>query len=49
LAAQTKASAIPVLPEVGSISTVSGPIRFSRSAASTMARPIRSFTEPSGL
>ena len=49
LAAQTKASASPVLPEVGSISTVSGPIRPSFSAASIMARPMRSLTEPSGL
>ncbi len=40
---------MPVLPEVGSISTVPGPIRPSRSAASIMARPIRSLTEARGL
>jgi hypothetical protein len=49
LAAATKASAIPVLPEVGSTKTAPGLIRPSRSAASTMASPIRSLTEDSGL
>ena len=49
MAAQTKASAIPVLPEVGSTITVSGPIRPSRSAAAIIAAPMRSLTEASGL
>jgi hypothetical protein len=40
---------MPVLPLVGSTSVVSGPIRPSASSASIMARPMRSFTEPSGL
>ncbi len=41
---------MPVLPEVGSTSTVRpGRISPSRSAASSIAAPIRSFTEPSGL
>ena len=49
-AAATNASAMPVLPEVGSTSVDRpGAIRPARSASSTMARPIRSFTEPSGL
>ena len=46
--AQTKASAIPVLPLVGSITTVScepGLSLPSRSAAQIMAAPIRHFTE----
>ena len=49
LAAQTKASAIPVLPEVGSIRVVPGLMRPSRSAASIMEIPMRSLTEPKGL
>ncbi len=48
-AAATKAKAIPVLPLVGSISTVSGPIFPACSSASIMATPMRSFTEASGL
>ncbi len=41
---------MPVLPEVGSTSTErSGAISPSASARSTMARPMRSLTEPSGL
>jgi len=37
------------LPLVGSMMTVSGPMRPSRSAASTMAAAIRSFTLQSGF
>ena len=49
-AAQTIASAIPVLPEVGSTITVRpGSIRPSASAASIIATPIRSLIEPPGL
>jgi hypothetical protein len=48
-AAATKASAMPVLPEVGSISTVSGPILPEASSASIMATPMRSFTLAIGL
>ncbi len=49
-AAQTKASAMPVLPEVASTIVVRpGSIRPSASAASIMATPIRSFTLPAGL
>ncbi len=40
---------MPVLPLVGSTIVVSGPIRPSRSSASIMAAPMRSFTEESGL
>ena len=41
---------MPVLPEVGSTRVERpGAISPSRSAASTIARPMRSFTEPSGL
>jgi len=40
---------MPVLPEVGSTITVSGPIRPACSNASIMATPMRSLTEPSGL
>ncbi len=41
---------MPVLPEVGSTSTVRpGLMRPSRSAASIIAAPIRSLTEESGL
>ncbi len=41
---------MPVLPEVGSTSTERpGSISPAASAASTIARPIRSLTEPSGL
>ncbi len=44
------ASAIPVLPEVGSTITVRpGSIRPSASAASIIATPIRSLIEPPGL
>jgi len=49
LAAQTKARAIPVFPLVGSIIKVFLPIRPCRSAASIMARPIRSLTLPRGF
>jgi hypothetical protein len=50
LAAQQNASAIPVLPEVASTIVVRpGSIRPSASAASIMATPMRSFTEPPGL
>ena len=41
-AAHTMASAMPVLPLVGSTITVSGPIRSYSRAASIMATPIRS-------
>ena len=40
---------MPVLPEVGSTSTVAGRMRPARSAASIIARPMRSLTEESGL
>src|ERR1019366_1773834 len=40
---------MPVLPLVGSTSTVSGPIRPSRSAASIIDTPIRSLTLEAGL
>jgi hypothetical protein len=40
---------MPVLPEVGSTITEPGLIRPSRSAASSMAKQIRSLTEPPGL
>ncbi len=40
---------MPVLPEVGSISVVSGPIRPSRSSASIIETPMRSLTEAIGL
>ena len=40
---------MPVLPDVGSIRTVSGPIRPACSSASIMATPIRSLTEAIGL
>src|ERR1035438_5294619 len=49
LAAATKASAMPVLPEVGSMIVVWGVRMPSRSAAAIMALPMRSFTLPSGL
>ena len=49
LAAQTKARAIPVLPEVGSTSTVPGLIRPAVSAAAIIETPIRSLTESNGL
>src|SRR4051794_14376159 len=49
-AAQTIASAIPVLPLVGSTTTARpGLISPSSSAASIIATPIRSLTEPPGL
>jgi hypothetical protein len=40
---------MPVFPEVGSMMTVSGSIRPSASAASIMARAMRSFTQLRGL
>ena len=40
---------IPVLPDVGSMSTVSSSMSPAASAASIMARAARSFTEPVGL
>jgi hypothetical protein len=40
---------MPVLPEVGSTSTVPGLIRPARSAASIIATPMRSLTELMGL
>jgi len=40
---------MPVLPEVGSTSTVSGLTRPARSMSSIMATPMRSFTLPAGL
>ena len=43
------ASAMPVLPLVGSMMTVSGPISPARSAASIMATPMRSLTLCAGL
>ena len=49
LAAQTNARAMPVLPDVGSTRTAPGPMRPSASAASIMARPMRSLTEARGL
>ena len=48
-AAQTIASAMPVLPLVGSTITVSGPINPASWAASIIATPIRSLTLPAGL
>ena len=48
-AAHTIASAMPVLPLVGSTITVSGPISPASWAASIIATPIRSFTEWAGL
>ena len=49
MAAQTKASPIPVLPEVGSTTTVPLSSLPSFSSASIIARPMRSLTEESGL
>src|SRR3954447_21852011 len=50
LAADTKASAIPVLPLVASTMVVRpGSIRPSASAASIIATPMRSLTDPPGL
>ena len=43
------ARAMPVLPEVGSTMVAPGFRRPSASAASIMARPMRSFTLPAGL
>ena len=40
---------MPVLPEVGSISTVCGPIAPAASIASIIDTPMRSFTLPAGL
>ena len=48
-AAQTMASAMPVLPLVGSTTTVSGPMSPASSAASIIATPMRSLTECAGL
>ena len=48
-AAQTIASAIPVLPLVGSTTTVSGPMRPAACAASIMDTPMRSLTLLAGL
>jgi len=49
-AAQTIARAMPVLPLVGStITDLPGSISPSASAASIIATPIRSLTEPPGL
>ena len=48
-AAATKASETPVLPEVGSIRTVSLVIFPLLIASSIMAKPMRSFTLESGL
>src|SRR3954469_21268263 len=47
--AATKASAMPVLPEVGSINTVSGLITPAFSIATTIAAPMRSLTLAAGL
>ncbi len=49
LAAQTNASPMPVLPDVGSTMTLPGPIVPSASMASIMATPMRSLTLESGL
>ena len=50
MAAQTNASAMPVLPEVAStIVVLPGSILPSRSAASIIDTPILSFTLPAGL
>jgi hypothetical protein len=50
LAAHTNASAIPVLPEVGSTIVLRpGWMRPSASAASIIDTPIRSLTLPAGL
>ena len=50
MAAATKASAMPVLPLVGSMSVVTpGLMPFSRSRSSIIARPMRSLTLESGL
>ena len=40
---------MPVLPDVGSTMVVLGPTLPARSAASIMERPMRSFTDESGL
>ena len=48
-AAAMAARPIPVLPEVGSISTVSSSMRPVANASSIMAFATRSFTEPPGL
>ena len=50
MAAATIASAMPVLPDVGSTMMVwPGVMSPSRSAASIIDRPMRSLTEPPGL
>ena len=48
LAAQTKASAIPVFPDDGSNRRVSESIRPSRLARATIDAAIRSFNDPVG-
>ena len=48
-AAATNASAMPVLPLVGSTSSLPGPSRPRRSASQTIAAPIRHLTEYAGL
>ena len=48
-AVHTIASAIPVLPLVGSSTTVSGPIKPASRPASIIDTPIRSFTLCAGL
>src|SRR5215470_18918754 len=48
-AAATNANAIPVLPLVGSTSSLPGPSRPRRSASQTMAAPIRHLTEYAGF
>ena len=50
MAAQQNASAMPVLPDVASTIVVRpGSMRPSASAASIIATPMRSFTDPPGL
>ena len=50
MAAQTKASAMPVFPEVDSITVVRpGSISPFASAASIIETPILSLTDPAGL
>ena len=48
-AAAMAANPMPVLPDVGSMRTVSWPMRPSDSALSTIAFAMRSFTDPPGL
>ena len=49
LVAQMNANAIPVFPEVGSITVVPEFIFLDFSASLIIASPILSFTEPKGL